>query len=276
MDLPADRFGAEAPLIQPGELTDWIVYQDDGVIALNKPGWLVCHPSKNGPWSSLVGTAREELGLDNVHLVSRLDRETSGLVILAKDKLRASRLQRAVQDRRVQKLYLAVLKGELTEPVHVNKALIKDKKSPIVVKQMVKKCFGAQTAKTDFFPLLTKNGYTFAAVRLHTGRKHQIRVHAHWLGYPIVGDKLYGPDEMLYLEFIENGWTEKHEGVLEMKRQALHAWTAHFTIPEGDYHFEAPLPADIQELLSSRMDLDAEGVLSLLRPIVDEGLPELT
>src|SRR6185503_14321235 len=100
-----------ARLIAIEELRAWIVYEDERLLVVGKPGDVVCHPSKAGPWSSLVGAAREYTALPTMHLVFRLDRETSGIVVLAKDAKMASRLQVAMQERKVGKLYLAVLTG---------------------------------------------------------------------------------------------------------------------------------------------------------------------
>ena len=86
----------EAPLVNPSELEDWIIYEDESVVAINKPGWLVCHPSKNGPWSSLVGAVRERLQLEQVYLAGRLDRETSGVVLLAKNESTGRHWQKAL------------------------------------------------------------------------------------------------------------------------------------------------------------------------------------
>ena len=90
-----------APLVNLNELREWILYEDENVLVLDKPGWLVCHPSKNGPFSSLVGAAKEYLGVDSIHLASRLDRETSGVVLLAKHKKAASHWQKAIEEKRV-------------------------------------------------------------------------------------------------------------------------------------------------------------------------------
>ena len=78
--------------ISPEEMRTWVLFEDERLFVLNKPGDIVCHPSKDGPWSSLVGAAREYLGLPTVHLVFRLDRETSGVVVLAKDASPMTRL----------------------------------------------------------------------------------------------------------------------------------------------------------------------------------------
>lgn len=77
-------YGEEAPLVDMAVFSDWIVQEDENLLIINKPGWLVCHPSKNGPLSSLVGVVREYTGAEKLHLVARLDRETSGLIIFAK------------------------------------------------------------------------------------------------------------------------------------------------------------------------------------------------
>ena len=85
MENTSDKFGESAGLVDMDEFPSWIIYEDANYLALNKPGWLVCHPSKNGPLSSLVGAARVYTGLEVMHPISRLDRETSGVVVLAKN-----------------------------------------------------------------------------------------------------------------------------------------------------------------------------------------------
>src|SRR5215212_2739562 len=120
-------------MISPEEVTNWVVYEDERLLVVNKPGDVVCHPSKAGPWSSLVGALREHSGLETVHLVFRLDRETSGVVVLTKDSATASRLQTAMQKRKVGKVYLAILIGELAAPVTVDQALGDDVATPVFI-----------------------------------------------------------------------------------------------------------------------------------------------
>ncbi|MFU8849203.1 MAG: pseudouridine synthase, partial [Opitutales bacterium] len=105
----------------------------------------------------------------------------------------------------------------------------------------------AQTAVTDFEPLASANGYTCCRIRPETGRKHQIRVHAEHIGHRIVGDKIYGPDETLYIEFIERGWTDRLQANLPMQRQALHCYAYDFLFPEGRVSFQAGLQDDMKE-----------------------------
>jgi len=231
-------------LITDAELRSWIVHEDDRLLVINKPGDVVCHPSKAGPWSSLVGATREYTALPTMHLVFRLDRETSGIVVLAKDAKMASWLQTAMMDRRAGKTYLAILTGELREPVTVDQPLGDDVASPVFVKSAV--CAGGKPAITHFTPLGTKGGFTLARVVTESGRKHQIRVHAHWLGFPLVGDKIYGPDDRLYLEFIDQGWNEKLATQLLLPRQALHCAEIDLRAVGIEPVFTAPLAADLR------------------------------
>ena len=128
------EFGETAGLVDMDEFPSWIVYEDENFLVLNKPGWLVCHPSKNGPLSSLVGAARVYLNADILHLVSRLDRETSGVVTLAKNKQTASVAQKAMDSRGlVSKTYLALLEGRLEGCATISQPLADDKNSLFVL-----------------------------------------------------------------------------------------------------------------------------------------------
>jgi 23S rRNA pseudouridine1911/1915/1917 synthase len=230
-------------MIEPAELASWVMHEDERLIVINKPGDVVCHPSKHGPWSSLVGAAREHLGLGVVHLVFRLDRETSGIVVLAKEARTASRLQTAMQERKVGKAYLAVLSGELAGTVRVEQPLGPDTSSPVFMKSAV--CADGQASVSRFEPLARGEGFTLARVTTETGRKHQIRAHAQWLGHSIVGDKIYGPDARLYLDFIDRGWTAELEEKLLLPRQALHCSEIELHTPGFPAVFRAPMPADM-------------------------------
>jgi 23S rRNA pseudouridine1911/1915/1917 synthase len=237
-------------MIKPEEMPKWIVHDDERVLVVDKPGDVVCHPSKDGPWSSLVGAVREFAKLEAAHLVFRLDRETSGLVVFAKDAKMASRLQRAVQERKVSKVYLAVLTGELAGPATVDQPLGDDTGSPVFVKSMVRP--DGQRAVTHFTPVATGGGFTLARVVTETGRKHQIRAHAQWLGHSLVGDKIYGPDARLFLEFIDHGWSEALAAKLLLPRQALHCAEIDLRNAGIEQVFSAALPADLREFCVSR------------------------
>ena len=254
-DESKDARKDSAPLVDPDELEDWVIHQDDSIIALNKPGWLVCHPSKNGPWSSLVGAVRVHFGLDQVYLAGRLDRETSGLVLIGKDETAGRKWQKALEEKRVRRSYWAILVGELKEEMHVEGFLGKDPHSEVFVKQRVTvKSNKSKRAQTSFLPLHSANGHTLCAIVTGTGRKHQIRVHAQSIGYPLVGEKLYGLDERYYLDFCRAGWNEDWLERLGMRRQALHSRT--FGFSDGGPSFVAPLAKDFLSFLVDALGMD--------------------
>ncbi|HWR53905.1 MAG TPA: RNA pseudouridine synthase [Bryobacteraceae bacterium] len=240
--VPAAEWGW---LITPEELRSWVVEETPEIIAVNKPGLVVCHPSKHGPWSSLIGAAREHFGLERLHMPSRLDRETSGVVVLAKDHKTASRLQRAAERRRVRKTYYAILTGELTESRTVKEPLARDQTAAFFGRQAV--AADGRPAETEFVPLAAASGFTFARVHPNTGRLHQIRVHAAWMGHAVAGDKLYGPDPGFMLEFIREGFTARMGAALPFRRHALHAAEIVFSTVRGDETFCAPLARDMAD-----------------------------
>lgn len=247
--MPATNWGWE---ISPEELASWVVLENDAVLVVNKPGLVVCHPSKHGPWSSLVGALRESGRLPKVHMVYRLDRETSGVMVFAKDSRTATRLQTAVEGRRVRKTYLAVVQGRWENPRVIDEPMGRDLFSGISSRQRVFRGPEAQDAVTEFEPLAHGDGVTLLRAHPHTGRMHQIRLHASWAGHAVVGDKLYGPDHTLFLEFIEHGFTERLAAVLPLRRQALHAFRMEFGDLGSDGVFSAPLPADLLEFCAAR------------------------
>jgi 23S rRNA pseudouridine1911/1915/1917 synthase len=269
---------AEAPLVNPAELPKWVILSDERLLVIDKPGWLVVHPSKNGPWSSLAGAVREGLGMETIRFVYRLDRETSGVILLAKNEAAGTRLGKAVLKRQIGKAYVALLEGELTGPVVVNQPLGPDPTANVTVKSRVVAAGaeGAQEAHTVFHPLVARSGFTLVGVELHTGRKHQIRAHAEWLGHRVVGDKLYGPDPSLYLEFATQGWTARHSALLALTRQALHCAAIDLRSAGLDYLLRAPWPADLARFAEQRLQLPADEAQRLIDAFVAEKLPAPT
>jgi 23S rRNA pseudouridine1911/1915/1917 synthase len=249
--------------VEPGDFPAWILFEDSDVLVLNKPGWLVCHPSKNGPWSSLVGAAKEYLGVDSVHLASRLDRETSGVVLLAKHRKAASLWQKGIERKTVRRSYFAIVRGEMSERRELSTFLGKDPESSVFVKQRVMdRTRTSKRAESVFEPLGTAKGHTFCMVSTKTGRKHQIRAHAQAMGHELVGEKLYGPDESIYLQFCQGGWQPDWLELLGMSRQALHGRSLGF-LRDGPV-FYADLAPDMCGFLRDRMGLKEEDVQSLL------------
>jgi len=191
-----------------------------------------------------------------VSIVNRLDRETSGLVLVAKTPVAARRFGLLMQQQRVKKEYLAIAWGWPDWERHFVDAPLdrqgNNQESAIWLKQMIHP--NGAPAQTEFhverrFLRSTPAGEKFSVIRAipRTGRTHQIRVHLSAMGHPIVGDKIYGPDEHLYLRFIETGWTPELGERLLLPHHALHS--AKLAI-EGEREWNSSLPADLAEFCS--------------------------
>jgi 23S rRNA pseudouridine1911/1915/1917 synthase len=218
------------------ELLFPVVYQDSELLVINKPAGLVCHPTKTDAYSSLVSRVRLYLGPEaRPHLVNRLDRETSGLCLVALQDDAARRLRRIWESREVEKEYLAIVHGQVrTSSGTITEPLGKDEKSRVAIKDCVRADGAA--AQTDFIveTAFTRRAgasgaeFTLLRVMPRTGRKHQIRIHLAHIGHPIVGDKLYGGDEDLYLALVENRLTSEQWRRLVLPHHALHAAEVRF------------------------------------------------
>ena len=235
------------------------IFEDADLLVVHKPADLVCHPTKGDQFSSLISRARIHLqrnhdSLSSPHLIHRLDRETSGLVIFAKNPVTARELGKIWETRAVKKEYLAIVHGHVA-PGHgcIDAPLGKDENSRVAIKDCVRP--GGTTAQTEFFVERTftrpsrAGERPFTLLRVHplTGRKHQIRIHLAHLGHPIVGDKLYGGDPDCYLALVESRLTGEQRAWLILPNHALHARRIQFAWRERDFDFKSPPEAAFAE-----------------------------
>ena len=275
--------------VVPSPVPFTVAYEDEDILVVDKPAHVAIHPAISHPADTLANGVTwyyEQKGIPFVfRCINRLDRDTTGLLIVAKNLVSASILETALQKRRIHRTYLAVAEGEIPEEGTIDLPIARKEGSLIV------RCVDAQRgerAVTHFRRLkenelpaeFNRHGdmdsnsnhavhcnnyiessapYSVAELHLETGRTHQIRVHMAAIGHPLLGDSLYNPS-VIPLFDKEN----PKPGVplpYGLARQALHSWKLDFIHPvsKEPIHFEAPIPDDM---------------LSLLRTVSAKGLPD--
>ncbi len=241
-----------------------LLYEDDDVAVVNKGAPLLTHPAQleHEPslWQGLHQLYCYDIAVGRaLSLINRLDRETSGIVLVAKHYEAASALGRAMQQRLMKKSYLAIVHGRPSWFHASCREGILRRGDVMDSEVRVRQCCHAEGkyCHTDFDVLqacAAQQGcptMSLVVCRPHTGRMHQIRVHLEYLGYPIVGDKIYSTDGAGYLGFIREGWTEELAQTLILPRHALHAASLEFPHPRDGQmqRVDCPLPADMLALL---------------------------
>jgi RluA family pseudouridine synthase len=231
-----------------------VLYEDEHLLAVNKSGNIPVHPSGRYFRHCLLHILAPRYGgWDALRIVHRLDRETSGVLVFARSPEMARRLAEQFQSREVRKSYLAVVWGDLDRERLVDLPLGRNPASR--VRKAVGVVPGGRPSQTRLRPLFRAGEVTLVEAIPLTGRLHQIRVHLREIGHPILGDKLYGRDEGLFLKFIRGeALTPGEQRLLGFRRQALHAWRLRLRHPATGQPLEitAPLPEDLRELLASR------------------------
>jgi len=235
-----------------------VIHEDSDLLVVNKPADLVCHPTKGDAYSSLISRLRLYLGPGAPpHLVNRLDRETSGVTLVAKNPLAAGELGRLWETRAVEKHYRAIVHGAVREDSGmIDAALGKDVHSRVAIKDCVRP--DGAPARTAYRVLQRfqrpgnpgDSSFSVLQVTPLTGRKHQIRIHLAHLGHPIVGDKLYGADEEFYLALVEGRLSAEQKQRLLLPCHALHAEQIRFRWRERDWTFAVAPDVGLTEFVA--------------------------
>ena len=238
-----------------------ILGETEHLLAVDKPAGLLVHPSKPDGPRTLWDGLRDLLGYEivnggQVSLINRLDRETSGIVLVAKTAAAARAAAMAMQEGRIRKRYLAIVWGWPADDVFTLDAPIvrlgEVAASKIWLQRTVHPSGAA--SRTGFRVIarhkLPAGRFALVEAQPFTGRTHQIRVHLSHSGNPVVGDKIYGPSEDCYLEFIESGWTPALQKKLLLDRHALHSAGLSIEWDGETLSWESGIPSDMAGLLA--------------------------
>jgi len=232
---PPDKIRTE-----PEAIPLTILYEDDDLIVINKAAGMTVHPGAGQREHTLVNALLHHCstlsgigGKERPGIVHRLDKETSGCLVAAKNDVAHRELSKQFTTRTVEKVYLALVAGKLRKETGVIENKIG--RHPVHRQRMSVSSLRGRAAKTEYRVLRSSEHASLVECKLHSGRTHQIRVHLHHLGHPVLGDKIYAP--RLAKDF---------------PRQMLHAWKLGFSHPRtGEWKsFEAPLPVYFRQAIA--------------------------
>ncbi|NLK08293.1 MAG: RluA family pseudouridine synthase [Firmicutes bacterium] len=225
--------------VEPEDILLDVVYEDADIIVVNKPAGMVVHPAFGNPGGTLVNALKAHTsdlsdigGAHRPGIIHRLDKDTSGVMVTAKNNYAHMAIAQQIKERQAERWYLALVFGNIVRNEGTVDAPIA--RHPVNRKKMAV-CEGGRNARTHYYVRERFGDYTLVECRLETGRTHQIRVHLSYIRHPLVGDLVYGPKR----------------NKLNLKRQALHAYRLGLYHPRQQkfVEFEAPLPQDINNAL---------------------------
>lgn len=243
---------------EPENLELDIIFSDDDIAVLNKPSGLVVHPA-DGNWTGtllnrILYHFPENKSLPRAGIVHRLDKDTSGLLVIALNESSQLKLIKQLQEKKVYREYRAIVWGDLSIPGSINEPIGRHPKNR--VKMSVNKING-KTAVTNYEPIEFFHYHTYVKCILETGRTHQIRVHMQHIGKPIVGDPIYGFKKILPFKNLPRNLIDI---ITNFPRQALHAKKLGLSHPRTnkDMSWEIKLPDDFSYLLGHIRDIEIE------------------
>lgn len=253
--------------LAPEDIPIEVLYEDDSLVVVNKPADMVTHPGRANYTGTLAAALQfhfdqlsDAAGLLRPGIVHRLDRDTTGVIVIAKDNTVHHRLSGQFEERTVSKEYRAIVRGVVSADADVIDTFVKV--HPKVREKMIvcSEEGNARRAVTRYEVIERFRGYTYVRLLPETGRTHQLRVHLRHIGHPIIADRLYAGQREVRLSELAADATNKGKDVTLIARQALHAMRLQLRHPVTDQPmcWEAPLPHDMQQTLAAlqrhRMD----------------------
>ncbi|MBQ8552495.1 MAG: RluA family pseudouridine synthase [Clostridia bacterium] len=237
-----DRAEDENELLVPTKMSLDIIYEDDDMIAVNKPPDMATHPSLGHFDDTLANGLAYYFGSRGIPFVfraiNRLDRDTSGAVLIAKNRISAAHLTALMQSGKIRKTYVAILSGRISPESGTVTAAIRRREASIMLRETCEDgADGAKSAVTEYKTLFASDNASIVQAEPITGRTHQLRVHFAYLGCPIVGDGFYGSAETVPTEYDRL-----------MTRQALHAAALEIDFGDRVLRISAELPYDMEKL----------------------------
>ena len=264
--------------VVPKDQKPGIVFEDQELLVINKPPYMITHPAgKNLFYCATVFF--ETIYKKTIHSIHRLDRETSGLLLLGKNPKVSQRVAALFEEDKVRKCYFFIAhKRENARPFPFTAKERMDREEDAIPRGIMfnypEDSHLGKDAETHFEVVLEKDDFVLALAFPLTGRQHQIRVHAAVHGYPLLGDKLYNGDPGVFMRFKDHAATDDDHVKMQIPRQALHAVALKLTYPKPEVfnHFIAPLPKDLVDWLETKLGLKNEDVEKMIKDKVEKFL----